>query len=326
MKRSFWTTAVLAIIASLTVAIEPAFAATTYSFTNATATGRNGPTQAQVNTAYTSTTLAGAVTVSPQGIQSWTVPVTGKYSISIAGAGGGGNTAGKGAVLYGEFTLTQGVVLKILVGQLGTASSNYSGGGGGGSFVWNAASTTEPLIAAGGGGGDGGGTSYAGVNASTLTGGTAGTGPSSGSTYAPGAGGTNGSAGSTFDASANCWDAAAGAGWKGNSTTATQFCGTANNALSPLNGGTGGASFSVNGNNEGGFGGAAAVVVTPILFRLLALVAVDTQEAEMVLMTHLQIAVPAVAAALTTRAQILRRPLQQVSLMATSPSPLSVHP
>ena len=255
MKRSFWTTAVLAIIASLTVAIEPAFAATTYSFTNATATGRNGPTQAQVNTAYTSTTLAGAVTVSPQGIQSWTVPVTGKYSISIAGAGGGGNTAGKGAVLYGEFTLTQGVVLKILVGQLGTASSNYSGGGGGGSFVWNAASTTEPLIAAGGGGGDGGGTSYAGVNASTLTGGTAGTGPSSGSTYAPGAGGTNGSAGSTFDASANCWDAAAGAGWKGNSTTATQFCGTANNALSPLNGGTGGASFSVNGNNEGGFGG-----------------------------------------------------------------------
>jgi hypothetical protein len=260
MKRIVRATLGFAVIASsLFYIVPPANAATTYSFTVAGASGRNGPTQSQVNTAYTSTTLAGLVTVSTQGIQTWTVPSAGKYSISIAGAGGGGNTAGKGAVLYGEFTLTQGTVLNILVGQLGTASSNFSGGGGGGSFVWNTASTTEPLIAAGGGGGDGGGPTYAGVNASTTTSGNAGTygsgGVSNSGPGAPGAGGTNGSAGTTYDANANCWDAAAGAGWKGNSTTATQFCGTANNALSPINGGTGGASFSANGSNEGGFGG-----------------------------------------------------------------------
>ena len=241
------------------VFIPSASASTIYSFTNAAATGRYGPTQSQVNTAYTSTTLAGSVSVTTQGIQNWTVPTSGKYSIAIAGAGGGGNTAGKGAVLYGEFTFTQGDTLRILVGQLGTASTNNSGGGGGGSFVWKTASTSEPLIAAGGGGGDGGGPTYAGVNASLTTSGTAGTWGAAGTPNtpngSPGAGGTNGSAGVTADASGNSWDAAAGAGWNGNSTTAIQFSGTPNNALSPLNGGTGGASFSLSGINEGGFGG-----------------------------------------------------------------------
>lgn len=237
-----------------------ALAASSYSFTNATATGRFGPTQAQVTSAYTGTTLAGSVTVSPQGIQAWTVPTSGKYSISIAGAGGGGDTAGKGAVLYGEFTFTQGTILKVLVGQLGTSTSNFAGGGGGGSFVWNSASTTEPLIAAGGGGGDGGGATFAGVNASTSTSGTAGTWGAAGTVNtpsgAPGAGGTAGSAGETFDAIGNTWDAAAGAGWKGNSAVATQYAGgNANNAFSPLNGGTGGAPFNTNGSSEGGFGG-----------------------------------------------------------------------
>jgi hypothetical protein len=248
-----------AVAASSFVFPTYAQASTLYSFTNAGATGRNGPTQSQITTAYTGTSLAGSVTVSGQGIQSWTVPTSGRYSISIAGAGGGGNTAGKGAVLYGEFTLTQGTSLRILVGQLGTASTNNSGGGGGGSFVWNSTSTTEPLIAAGGGGGDGGGPTYAGVNASLTTSGTAGTWGAAGTPNTPnarpGAGGTDGSAGETFDANGNSWDAAAGAGWKGNSTTATQFSGTANSATSPLNGGIGGASFSLTGINEGGFGG-----------------------------------------------------------------------
>jgi hypothetical protein len=260
MKRIFRVSLGLSIIAaSLTFIAPPANAATTYSFTVAGASGRNGPTQSQVNTAYSGTSLSGTVTISTQGIQEWTVPASGRYSITVAGAGGGGNTAGKGAVISGEFTLTQGTLLKILVGQKGTASQNYSGGGGGGSFLWNSASTSEPIIAAGGGGGDGGGPTFAGVNASTTTSGTAGTlgigGVSNTGPGAPGAGGTNGSAGTTYDASANSWDAAAGAGWKGNSTTATQFSGTANFALSPLNGGVGGASFSTNGNNEGGFGG-----------------------------------------------------------------------
>ncbi len=89
MKRSFWTTAVLAIIASLTVAIEPAFAATTYTFTTAGSTGRLGPTQTQINTAYSGTTLAGQVTVNTQGIQEWIVPASGNYRFTVRGAAGG---------------------------------------------------------------------------------------------------------------------------------------------------------------------------------------------------------------------------------------------
>lgn len=48
--------------------------AQTYTFTNAGAFGSNGPTQAQVNTAYTGTSLDGLVTVNTPGIQEWTVP------------------------------------------------------------------------------------------------------------------------------------------------------------------------------------------------------------------------------------------------------------
>ena len=140
-----------------------AFAQTTYTFTNAGATGRTGPTQGQVNTAYTATTLAGAVTINTQGIQEWTVPVTGPYSIQAFGAQGGTGTTnggvpgGLGASIYGEVNLTAGQVLKIVVGQIGEGisygNSNAGGGGGGGSFV--AYSNNTPIIVAGGGGGTG---------------------------------------------------------------------------------------------------------------------------------------------------------------------------
>ena len=50
--------------------IFPAFVnANTYTFTSAGATGREGPTQAQVDANYTGTTLDGAVTINTQGIQ-----------------------------------------------------------------------------------------------------------------------------------------------------------------------------------------------------------------------------------------------------------------
>jgi hypothetical protein len=248
----------LLLLSSNLLFISPANAATTYSFTNASATGRTGPTQAQINTAYGSTNLSGLVTINTQGIQEWTAPATGTYSISLAGAKGGGSNAGKGARLSGDFELTQGQVLKILVGQMGISygSSSYSGGGGGGSFVWLSSSTTEPLIAAGGGGGQGG-TGRSGVNASVTTSGTSGTpGATDTSGSWAGAGGTLGSAGQTYDYNLNSWDAAAGAGWKGNSTTATQYTGLNQNfAYRPLNGGMGGLTFSANGDNSGGFGG-----------------------------------------------------------------------
>ena len=103
-----------------------AYAQTTLNFTNAAATGKDGPTQSQVNTAYDNTTLDDAVTINTQGIQEWTVPATATYTIEAYGAQGGRSyllssttwyDGGKGAKMVGDFTLTQGDVLKIVVGQ-----------------------------------------------------------------------------------------------------------------------------------------------------------------------------------------------------------------
>src|SRR4051812_24380800 len=72
------------------------FSQTTYTFTNAGATGDQGPTQAQVNTAYTLTSLSGSVTISPsQGIQKFIVPTAGIYSIQAWGAGVNGGFGAK---------------------------------------------------------------------------------------------------------------------------------------------------------------------------------------------------------------------------------------
>ncbi|MDP6232408.1 MAG: glycine-rich protein, partial [Nitrospinaceae bacterium] len=136
----------------------------TYTFTNAGATGRTGPTQSQVNSAYTSgNTLHGAVTINTQGIQEWTVPATGIYTIEVWGAQGGGTYGGKGARMKGDFDLNQGDMIKIVVGQQGgTAGSNNTTSGGGGSFViispYN--SNSAILVIAGGGGGSPGSSDY----------------------------------------------------------------------------------------------------------------------------------------------------------------------
>ena len=240
------------------IGLSGANAAITYSFNKAGASGRLGPTQSQVTTAYTGTTLAGSVTVNTQGIQDWIVPATGAYSILAVGAKGGGNNGGRGARVYGEFSLTQGTTLKILVGQRGTASFNTSAGGGGGSFVWKTNETATPLISAGGGGGQGG-AGRTGVDATITTSGTKGT-TGATSDFA-GAGGINGNPG-TSATTANSWSAAAGAGWKANSANAGGYSGDNQNfAYSPLNGGMGGMKFKNTtggidcGDNSGGFGG-----------------------------------------------------------------------
>lgn len=95
-------------------------AQTTYTFSNCGATGQFGPTQGQATSAYTSTTLAGLVTINTQGIQEWTVPSTATYRIEARGAQGGGNNQyGKGAKIVGDVALTAGSVIKIVVGQSG---------------------------------------------------------------------------------------------------------------------------------------------------------------------------------------------------------------
>jgi hypothetical protein len=180
-------------------------AQTTYTFTNCTATGRTGPTQTQVNAAYSGSSLAGAVTINTQGIQEWTVPVTGVYTIQVQGAGGGANfytqrvRGGYGAVMVGDFNLTAGQTLKIVVGQRGLdgtqddyATTSYpqevGGSGGGGTYVMTI--DNNPLIVAGGGGG-----ATTRLGAAPGGDGLTGTSGGSGITASPGAGGTNGSGG-----------------------------------------------------------------------------------------------------------------------------------
>jgi len=125
---------------------------TTYSFTNAGATGNTGPSQGQVNTAYLATNLNGSVTIVTTGIQRFVIPSNGIYEIE---AWGGGNTNCTGAKLKGTFNLIAGDVLNIAVGHQANPS-----GGHGGSFVsiGPTLNTSTALIVAGGGGGNHDGT------------------------------------------------------------------------------------------------------------------------------------------------------------------------
>jgi hypothetical protein len=92
-------------------------------------------------------------------VQTFTVPagVT-SLTISASGAQGGGNTGGGlGALMSGDFTVTPGETINIVVGQQGQlqigGQSQNSSGGGGGSFVYR--NSSNLLLAAGGGGGGG---------------------------------------------------------------------------------------------------------------------------------------------------------------------------
>lgn len=132
-----------------------------FTFTNAGVSGRLGPTLAQLQSAYSAepwTQDTNFFNVTTQGIQEWTVPATGSYTIRCVGAAGGGPYAGYGADFTGTFDLTKGEVLKIVVGQIGLTEypSYINGSGGGGSYVVRSpyTSLSDALIVAGGGGGD----------------------------------------------------------------------------------------------------------------------------------------------------------------------------
>lgn len=100
-------------------------------------------------------------------IQTWIVPQAGLYQITAFGAQGGNSASdygamlgGLGAEVSGEFNLTAGEVLNIVVGGQGNNGAAWdpntyscgAGGGGGGTFVYG---STELLEVAGGGGGGG---------------------------------------------------------------------------------------------------------------------------------------------------------------------------
>lgn len=126
-----------------------------YTFTNCGKTLATGPSQADCDGAYAAgSPLGGSVTVTA-GIQSWVVPFTGMYRIEAWGAQGGTHNygaGGLGARVAGDFMLTKGEIVKILVGQKGQDGTSFDNGGGGGSFV---IVNDLPVLVAGGGGADG---------------------------------------------------------------------------------------------------------------------------------------------------------------------------
>jgi uncharacterized cupredoxin-like copper-binding protein len=92
------------------------------------------------------------------GLQTFTIPSSSTpITIKAIGGSGGGTRddgAGYGASMQGDFSLSAGQQITILVGSQGQDVT--ARGGGGGSFVWRgtgAVSTSNLLIAAGGGGG-----------------------------------------------------------------------------------------------------------------------------------------------------------------------------
>lgn len=142
---------------TVTYTKPPLYAFTSHTFTNASATGRTGPTLAQCTSAYSATSWATNTSyfnVVTQGIQIWTVPMTGAYTFETAGAASGTtyNGSSSGVLMVNtNVILNQNDKLYIVVGQTGSF-----GGGGGATWVFlNSVSTSSLLFVAGGGGGAG---------------------------------------------------------------------------------------------------------------------------------------------------------------------------
>jgi len=257
------------IITILDTSLDPElFAFTSFTFTNGTATGSSGPTSFASDSTYTTSTWYSSYFSVASGIQSWTVPANGTYRINAVGASGGENNGGtffpgrpgQGATIQGDFVLTKGTVLNLVVGQKGVYGSNGSGGGGG-SFVYTGSiGGAGLLIAAGGGGGWGHGTAsypngaYGGGGSSTTStvSGIANPSPPDAGSKGTGEGGFGGSVGNASGSGGG------GAGWlsSGNNSAAgtgaggTRFVGATTNGVGGFGGGG-----SSGGNGQGGGGG-----------------------------------------------------------------------
>jgi hypothetical protein len=214
-----------------------------FEFTNGTQTGRLGPDYANLTAAYDTNQYEWLLDTSfydaQNGIQTWTVPQSSTYRITAYGASGAGteNRGGRGAIIEGEFNLTAGTKIDILVGQEGPLTNTHYSGGGGGSFVVEQLSQNVLIVAGGGAGSKNAvNTPYEGMHASLTTSG-------KNATNVGGSGGSNGSGGGGSN------EGAGGGGLSGDGASggSDRLGGSAyvlggNGGLSPLFG-------------EGGFGG-----------------------------------------------------------------------
>jgi hypothetical protein len=209
------------------------------TFNNGGASGENGPNINQARSGVGNPSWANTyLNMTKAGYQRWTVPRNGTYRIETYGTSGGysngwGYSGGGGTRMRGDFNLTQGEVIQIVVGQ--AASSGYATTpGGGGTYV--ATSNTSPLIVSGGGGG-GAPSNYNQRHATTGT---------NGQSYNYG-GGSNGNGGG------GTWGRHGGGGFYG-SGGGSPYPGQAF-ANANANGGPGGGGFGGGGGNYDRYNG-----------------------------------------------------------------------
>jgi hypothetical protein len=234
---------------------------TNFTFTTGGVSGREGPNLSTLLTSYNTVSNSWLLNTEnfdmiTNGYQLWTVPETGIYRITARGAQGAPTEAaagGRGAIIRGDFSLTAGEKLQILVGQTANIAAPRlyrSSAGGGGSFVVKYTGNTniidDILVIAGGGGGTGSNPIDPQCDAQT---GTSGGQARRNNVNAGGAGGTNGAGGNIGNASAN----GAGGGFLTNGQVSSSASG-----LSFLNGCLGGAINSTYAPQGGGFGGGGA--------------------------------------------------------------------
>jgi hypothetical protein len=198
-------------------------------------------------------------------MQQVTLPSTGNYTLEVTGAQGAqgalGGSGGLGALMQGNFPLTAGNVLQLVVGARpgGPVSGQDGGGGGGGSFVYVGSSAfplpAAPLLVAGGGGGGAGAGGL--ITAGTGNGGAAGN--NGGSSGGAGGGGVGwlGGGGSDGGVGGGQWNGGAGISASGNNGGAGGFGGGGGAGVfnTGVSGGGGGYSGGNGGNAGGSWGG-----------------------------------------------------------------------
>jgi hypothetical protein len=232
----------------------PLFDFVSHTFTNCGAKGNTGPTLQMCVTDYKDSSWAkntSNLNMTTPGIQLWTVPKTGMYTILAKGAQGGspgnGQIGGYGAAIQGDFNLKRGEVIRILVGQSGYNRSGDDSSGGGGTFVVKSDNTI--LVVAGGGGGAGQSSCELQIPSLTTKANDGCPEPERFGKCDTGKGGTGGAGGTV----GNCeYHASAGGGFSGNGANGTTKYGSygSSGGTAFLNGGTGGGS-----ELPGGFGG-----------------------------------------------------------------------
>jgi hypothetical protein len=229
---------------------------TTLNFTTGGATGRVGPTIAQVRAEYANAGNTWANTFinqgNFQGYQDWTVPEDGTYEFTVRGATGrqGAALGGGGAIVRGRVRLFRNEVITIAVGQRGELPSNNFAwpGSSGGSFVVRK-SGNIPLFVAGGGSSSG--STNNGLNAAlTIRGGTS-TSTVAGGDLGQGAAGNvvGGGGGGFFSSGGNSTQGVGGGGFNNG------LVGGSPPGVSSGSGGFGGGG-SADGQAIGGSGGA----------------------------------------------------------------------